>query len=60
MRERRTNLVKRVAFEELRMNLLRRLSGVCAHMSKTELDALAANMTRLRQKYATTTAVPLD
>jgi len=60
MRERRTNLVKRVAFEELRLNLLRRLSGVCMHMSKTELDTLAAKMTRLRQKYADRTAVPLN
>jgi len=60
MRERRTNLVKRAAFEELRLNLLRRLSRVCVHMSKTELDALAAKMTRLRQKYAATTAVPLN
>lgn len=58
MSERRKNLGQRVEFDRLRLNLLARLSVVCAHMPKSELDNLTRSMTRLRQKYSTTTALP--
>lgn len=58
MSERRTNFGKRAEFENLRLNLLRRLSVICLNMSEAELNLLAAKMTRLRLKYDTTTALP--
>ena len=56
--DRRIDPERRVRFEQYRLQLVRRLEGVCSSMSQSELHSLTIRMTRLYHRYETVTGLP--